>query len=299
MKKSITVIICFLTFISCRSQDNNDKFSILNKNIGQLLFNNRAITQEEFNTGKGFLIYGIHNQKIDYNNLKKGIYGVSTGSHRPIYFFVYDSDKINFLDIYSFDEFLKSLKALLEYSFEEDYCREITMDYLSRFIRLHYGVNRNLRTRINKNCEFPERAIKSIYNINTLKLNLINKLEENNEIKEEDSFLDDPDILLIQKSDMYFGIPKPNQLLEIGMYNYTNTISKDVKEQHILIDQEGVDFLKINSQVEFIETIEKIVSFGEEYNICSERTIWFIEKISKEFFNENESCFSKNIVDLP
>ena len=296
MKKHIILIFCILFSIHCKSQNENE-FSSLKKGVSKILFEKKLIDRRDFEKDNGFSVYGLHHESIIFDNLKKGVYGVSIGGHKPVYFLIYEKNKINFLDIFSFKELIKSMKILLQYSFKEGYCQEITIDYVSRLLRSHYNINRNLRNRIDENCEFPKTMMKSIYNYNNFKFKIAKEIERINGIRSIETFLDNPELLIVQKTDIYYGILEKDKNLDVGLYSYISTYNDDTKEEYVLLDQDHLEFLKTDSNEAFIKTIQDIMIFGEENKVCSEKIIWLIKKISDSIFNK--SCFCEYITNLP
>lgn len=290
MRKFISALILVLS-ISCKSQTNNELGKLKNS-IGKTLLAKKMITKEEFDNGKGFSIYGLHEDIIDYENLKFGIYVISTGSHQPVNFIIYEKDSIHFLDAYSYEEFIISLEKLLKYSFKKEYCDEIIIDYVSRLIRIHYNINRNLRGNTDNNCEFPKRILKSIFKLNDFKLKLVKELIKNDIVQSIDSFYDEPDNLILQKVDFYFGLSKQNENLEIGIYSYAFVNSEDIIDGYVLLKEENFYFLEMNNNENLIKTVHDIIDFGEENEVCSEKTIWLLGKIFDKFLSK--SCFGNH-----
>jgi hypothetical protein len=58
-----------------------------------------------------------------------------------------------------------------------------------------------------------------------------------------------------------------------------------------------LSFLKMDSDESFIKSIQEIILFGEDKNICSEKTIWYIEQLFSNYMED--SCLSKVTKDLP
>ncbi|GAB5398566.1 MAG: hypothetical protein Aureis2KO_01510 [Aureisphaera sp.] len=275
----------------------NTEFSKLKQSIGKILLAKESITLEELNLGKGFSIYGLHQGKINYENPRKGIYGISTGTHNPVNLFIYEESKIVFLDITSFEELLISLREVLEYSFKKNYCLEVTNDYIFRLIRLHYNINRNPKSRLDINCKLPKRTLKSIYNLMDLKLELAEELVTLGKIENINVFLDNTVSLALQKLGMYYGNVDLDNKLDIGIYNYTIINTEQKTNKYFVLNEGHYRLLKLDNPEDYIKTLQEIVLFGEDNNICSEKIIWLIEKISNDFLAN--SCFKTSVKDLP
>lgn len=178
-------------FISCKAQ-NIVTYTELKNKMGEILLSKNYIQQNEFESKKGYLVYGLHQRKIS-NNIKNGIYGVSTGSHRSVNFFIYDNKKVSFLDVYAFDNLLKSLDTLINYSIHKKYCRELTLDYTKRLVGVHYNINKNLRHRGDKNCEFYNMLIYSDYSVSEIKEKIVEEISHQENINQD----------LIEPEDIY------------------------------------------------------------------------------------------------
>ena len=295
MKKYHVIIISLLVILSCRSQTINDLDSLKDV-IGKELFDRNLITRDQYFSKKGFSIYGLHNRKVQ-DILKNGVYGVSTGSHSPTFFFIYENRDITFLNISSFNGLLESTTKFLNYSVEKAYCKEITLDYLLRLIRVHYNINRNLRLRKDINCDFPAKMDRSVFTIDSFKFKFADYLFKADKLDSIDSFLDDPELIQLQKLGYYYGLPRNDQKLNIGFYTLTNLIKDQIEIFYVLISHSNFKLLELKEQGEYIQTTKEAISFGEENKLCSEDIIRIIENLWREV--PGELCFKDYIKDLP
>jgi len=296
----VILLFYFLLPSNCISQLNSE-YKNLRCDLSEILFSNGAITKEEYSIKKGFTIYSLHQDKIDRQNLKKGIYGLTTKPNVPAHFFIYDDDLLRLLNLYTFEEFLDSIKTLLIYCFEKNYCKEIIYDYTFRLIRTYSNFHRRSgRKTVDPNCKDPRRWINSTYNINSLKLSFAEELVKLGKIKDIDDFFDYPDRFNFFKTDFHYGLPEENNDLDIGFYGYNFVYTDNINpviHGDFLLTQGNFNFLEVDNTENVIKTIQNIIVFGEDYNVCSEKTIWFIEKITNDFFTE--SCLENIVVDLP
>lgn len=296
MLHKVKYLILSLVFcLSCSSQSVINNYSDLEKAIGEILFEKGYISQNDFNSDKGFSIYGMHNKKINRKHLRIGIYGVSTGTHSPVSFFIYDNNSVKFLDINSQKDFLESLSIMVNYCNEKRYCDEIITDYISRIINVYYRTNR--KKQVDNRCRFRKIVTKSTYNLNKFKFEIVNELKKSDKISSIDFFRDDPENLLIEKVGIYYGVPKDKKNLEIGIYKYYIIYEDNIKEGYVILDEGGFDLLDFSNSKEQINAIKDIILFGEDHNICYEESIMLIERIRKEL-SEN-SCFDSLKKNLP
>src|SRR5690606_27875315 len=131
----------------------------------------------------------------------------SNGSnHNYIFYVLIDENSFKILDISTFHGLKESINQFLFFADKQNYCEQIINDYLSRFLNVHYNINRNPRNRINRNCEYESRSIKSTFDINSLKIKLAEFLVDKKELKNMEFFFNYPEFLLVEKFDIYYGI---------------------------------------------------------------------------------------------
>ncbi|WP_330745833.1 hypothetical protein [Chryseobacterium sp. CP-77] len=289
-------IIALLFLATCCKSQNITTFSQLENNIREVLFQKGYITQNSYSQKKGFTIYGTYQRKVDETKLRNGIYDLYLGNHSPQFKFIYERNKIIFLDIYSFKNFLESMRTQMIYLFEQRYCREIVVDYVKRLIRAHYSFNRNPRDLINKNCEFPEKRISSTFYLNEIKSKIVTEIAQKEDLKEENLQPEKIENIAVSELSVYFGINEKEKLEE-GIYSYVNINSSVSNNSYFILNGNDIKFLKMDSDESFIKSIQEIILFGENKNICSEKTIWYIEQLFSNYM-EN-SCLSKVTKDLP
>ncbi|KMQ59301.1 hypothetical protein ACM46_19410 [Chryseobacterium angstadtii] len=289
-------IIVLLVLATCCKSQNITTFSQLENNIREILFQKGYISQNEYSQKKGFTIYGTYQRKVDEKKLQSGIYDLYLGNHSPKFNFIYEQNKIIFLDIYSFKNFLESMRTQMIYLFGQRYCREIIVDYVKRLIRAHYSFNRNLKDLFNKNCEFPEKRILSTFYLNEIKSKIITEIAQKEDLKKEKLQLEKIENIAVSELSIYFGINEKEKLEE-GVYSYVNINSSVSKNSYFILNGNDIKFLKMDSDESFIKSIQEIILFGEDKNICSEKTIWYIEQLFSNYMED--SCLSKVTKDLP
>ncbi|MCW3170713.1 hypothetical protein OMO38_19460 [Chryseobacterium sp. 09-1422] len=245
---------------------------------------------------KGFTVHGTYQGKVDEKKLRNGIYDLYLGNHSPQFQFIYERNKIIFLDIYSYKNFLESMRTEMFYLFEQKYCREIIVDYLKRLIRTHYSCNRNLRDLFNKNCEFPEKRIPSTFYLNEIKSKIITEIARQENFEEGNLQSEKIENIAVGELSVYFGINAKEKLVE-GIYSYVNINSSVFDNNYFNLNGNNINFLKMDSDESFIKSIQEIILFGEDKNICSEKTIWYIEQLFSIYMED--SCLSKVTKDLP
>ncbi|WP_223605623.1 hypothetical protein [Chryseobacterium sp. OSA05B] len=294
MNKYFIIVLLFL--VTCCKSQNITTFSQLENNIREILFQKGYISQNAYSQKKGFTIYGTYQRKVDEKKLRNGIYDLYLGNHSPQFKFIYERNKIIFLDIYSFNNFLESMRTQMIYLFEQRYCREIIVDYVKRLIRTHYSFNRNPRDLFNKNCEFPEKRIPSTFYLNEIKGKIITEISQKEDLKEGNLQLEKIENIAVGKLSVYFGINEKEKLEE-GIYSYVNINSSVSNNSYFILNGNDIKFLKMDSDESFIKSIQEIILFGEDKNICSEKTIWYIEQLFSNYMED--SCLSKFTKDLP
>lgn len=288
-------ITLLLLITNCKAQ-NITTFKEVENNIRETLFNKGYITQNQYSENKGFSIYGTYQRKVNEKKMRNGIYDVNLGNHSPKFNFIYEDSKVVFLDIYSFENFLKSLRIQMNYLFKKVYCKEIILDYFKRLMRTHYIFNRNPRDLTNKNCEFPEKTLLSTFNLNEIKNKIIIEIGQKKDLKTGNLQFENIENIAVGELSLYFGINE-NDKLEEGIYNYVNINSNVPNYSYFILNGNNIKFLKMDSDESFINSIQEIILFGEKKNICSEKTIWYIEQLFSNYM-EN-SCFPKITKDLP
>lgn len=289
------IIVLLLLATCCKSQ-NITTFSQLENNIREILFEKGYISQNEYSQKKGFTIYGTYQRKIDEKKLRSGIYDLYLGNHSPTFNFIYEQNKIIFLDIYSFKNFLESMRTQMIYLFEQRYCREIIVDYVKRLMRAHYSFNRNLKDLVNKNCEFPEKQILSTFYLNEIKSKIITEIAQKEDLKKGNLQLEEIENIAVSELSIYFGINEKEKLEE-GIYSYVDINSSVSSNRYFILNGNKIKFLKMDSDESFIKSIQEIILFGEDKNICSEKTIWYIEQLFSNYIED--SCLSRVTKDLP
>lgn len=289
-------IIVLLVLATCCKSQNITTFSQLENNIREILFQKGYLSQNAYSQKKGFTIYGTYQRKVNEKKLRSGIYDLYLGNHSPTFNFIYEQNKIIFLDIYSFKNFLESMRTQMIYLFEQRYCREIIVDYVKRLMRAHYSFNRNLKDLVNKNCEFPEKRISSTFYLNEIKSRIITEIAQKEDLKEGNLQPEKIENIAVSELSIYFGINEKEKLEE-GIYSYVNINSGFSNNSYFILNGNDIKFLKMDSDESFIKSIQEIILFGEDKNICSEKTIWYIEQLFSNYMED--SCLSKVTKDLP
>lgn len=294
MNKYFFIVLPFL--VTYGKAQNISTFKEVENNIRQALYKKGFITQREYSENKGFSIYGTYQRKVDKKKMREGIYDVNLGNHRPKFNFIYEDYKVTFLDVNSFENFLESLRIEMIYLLKKGYCREITLDYVKRLIRTHYSFNRNPRDLINKNCEFPEERILSTFNLNDIYRKIAIEIAQKEDLIKANLQVEKIENIAVSKVSVYFGL-KENEKLEDGIYSYHIENSDVFNKNYIIVNGNDSKFLKINSEESFINSLQEIILFGEKKNICSEKTIWYVEQLFSNYMED--SCFSEITSDLP
>ena len=179
------------------------------------------------------------------------------------------------------------------YLFEKGYCREISLDYVKRFIRTHYSFNRNPKDLFNKNCEFPEERKSSIFYLNDVKHKIATESTQKEDLEKENLQIEN---IAVSKLSVNFGLKENEKLVE-GIYTYHIVNSDVFNKNYIIINGSDIKFLKMDSDESFIKSIQEIILFGEKKNICSAETIWYVEQLFSNYMKY--SCFPKITKDLP
>lgn len=297
--RTVVYVLLLISVLNCQGQTKTE-LEVVQEKITDLLFEKGLIKKDEFQRAiknRSFVnIQGLYNS-IDSENFKDGIYSFSEGTHSVVYFFIYENGRIKILDLSSQIGLAESIKSLLEFSSRRDFCIEIVDDYLSRLIGVHYSINRNLKSRLDVNCEWEKLSNKSSYNFNQLHLVLAEYLLEKGEIKDIEYYLNNSDYLLLEKTGIYYGMPKDNELLDVGIYSFSNIESYSEQKYYLLIFEGGYKILSIDSKEDLFNSINKILIFGEENDYCHKRIIPILQYLIGKHYSKK--CMDNFTLALP
>ena len=240
--------------------------------------------------------HGIHKNKVD-KNLKSGIYVFNNGSNHSLSFFlIIENNSYNILDISTLQGLKKSIASTLEFANRQNYCSEITKDYISRLIGVHYNVNRNPRNIGDGNCEFEKMPTKSTFNLNSMNLKLAEFLLEKNELNDIDQYFNNSDYLLVAKMGVYYGIDKIKKV-ECGIYTFSYLENEESNFYYAIVNEDWIDFFGLESSINLTDGINKILDFAENHDYCHLKTGQIIEQLIG--IKYSESCFDNPTFELP
>lgn len=297
MKNTYNLILFFLLLVaSCNSQTSTGLEELKN-NIHKIILDkgyNMNLSPET--SMKKMSIYGLYNEIEQKENLKNGIYGVSFGSHLMSHFFIYNNGRITFLDLSTLRELQESIKKLFDYSIEHKYCYDLVEDYLSRFINVHYLINRNLRKRIDTNCEKENISENSIYKVEDVKLRLAEFLRDEGYIKSVKYYQNNPEILLLAKTGIYYGLPEDYENIDSGIYYFTYLNKSEIEKNYLLIREGNIEILS-RKENSINDLINKILIFADENGYCHQKINIILEQIIDDYFLNDCSEYIK--IKLP
>ncbi len=302
IKNNITLIFILLLSIgSCRSQHNVELDSV-KKVVAKFLLDKGEWNDQQHSkyikTEKGFSIRGIYN-KLNSEKLKEGIYWIYRGTHTREYFLLYEDEKTSILDISTQEELSKSINKALEYFAKRGFCIEIINEYLSKIIRIHYSINKNIRKRSSKdpNCKEKQKVVNSQLDLNQLSLGLVKYLIKKDKFKSINQYLDNPRNLVIKSPNIYYGISEENGEVDIGMYFFYNFEDPDRQLFYLLVGEGNYEILSIDSDESLNESINDVLSFIEDNGFCHKIAISFIEELINSYYSN--SCLESLKKELP
>jgi hypothetical protein len=239
---------------------------------------------------------GIHKNRVD-ENLKNGIYVFNNGStHNLSFFVIVDNNSFSILDISTSQGLKDSIETTLKFAKNQKYCAEITQDYISRLIGVHYRINKNPRGRNDKNCEFELKPRKSTYDLNALKLKLAEFLVEKKELNDIDQYFKYSEFLLVSKMDIYYGVEKEKKV-ECGVYTFAYIENDEQNFYYAIVNEDWIEIFSLESSENLYNGINKVLDFAENHNYCHSKIGQIIEQlIGMKYL---ESCFDNPTFELP
>ena len=287
----LIIIVLFTSFGFCQQTKKITVESLKIKLAEFLLKKNQIKTIEEH-----IIFRGIHKSRVDAD-LKNGIYVFNNGgSHSLSFFVIVDNNSFYILDISNLLGLKKSIAKTLEFANKQNYCTEITVDYVSKLIGVYYRINRNPRNKGDVNCEFGRKPIKSTFDLNSLKLKLAEYLVKKKEIKDIDLYFEDPESLIIWKMDVYHGVDKKEKV-KCGVYSFCYIVDDIPNPHYLIVNEDWVETFGVESSVNLINGINKILDFAEIHNYCHLKIEQIIEQIIE--IKYSGSCFDNPIFELP
>lgn len=300
MKKIIFFLLIVLSMAVKSAAQNNNELKLFENELAELLYKKGDINEERYESikekGFGEAILGIYNV-IDPKNLKEGIYSFSWGPHSLVYFLIYENKKVRLLDISSQKNLLRSIKGVIEFSDKNEYCSEIINKYISTLVGVYYSINKNLNTRLDVNCEFEKRPIKSYYSISQIQINLAEYLVGRKEIKDLQTYLDNPEILLLENTGIYYGIPSKDEALDVGIYYFFNIEKSQPKYYYLLINRDSYEIINLNKKDGLYEGISEILKFGNANKFCHKIMQMIIRELIENHYNNK--CLDVATEKLP
>ena len=299
--KNIALIFFMLlaNFIGCQVQVKTDLAKVEEK-VTKLLLKNEELSKLERQRIKDkegvFVIGGLYN-KIKPDSLIEGIYSISRGNHSKIFFMIYEKEEVQILDVSSSESLVQSIKRLLEFSFRKNYCTEIINDYLVRLMGGYYSINKNLNTKLDTNCKYNKPPTKSIYNLDILDIKLAEYLISKKELKSLEYYFDNSEYLLVERIGIYYGMPREDEMLDTGIYKFSNVENDLPKSYYLIIHRKKFEILDLADKKSLNNIIEKVLLFGEENEYCYRKTGLIIQGFIKKVFYK--SCLEDITNRLP
>ncbi|WP_040282664.1 hypothetical protein [Psychroserpens damuponensis] len=241
--------------------------------------------------------YGIHKNKID-EKLKNGIYVFNNASsHNRSFFVIVEDNSFSILDISTLQGLKDSIAKTLEFANKQKYCTEIIQDYISRLVNVHFRVNRNPTSQLNKNCEFELKPTKSTYELKSLRLKLAEFLVKQNEIENIEYYYEYDLFLMVRTFEIYYGIDKKENI-DCGVYSFEFLNEEyDQNRYYVIVNEDWLEIFEIESSGSLSDGINKILDFAESHKYCHLKTGQIIEQlIGKKY---SESCFDNPTFELP
>lgn len=301
MRNIIALIFILLSnTTSCISQ-NRAELDSVRKVVAKFLLDKGEWKDQQYSkyieTGKGFSIRGIYN-KLNSEKLKEGIYWVYRGTHTREYFLLYKNKETNILDISTQEELSKSIGKILKYFSKQEFCVEIINEYLSKMIGIHYSINKNIRRRSkDPNCKKKYKAISSQIDLRQLKLKLAEYLIKKNKLKDVNEYLDDPEYLVVEATDLYYGISKEKGDIDVGMYFFLNNQDPNLQVYYLLVGEGNYEILTIDNNESLNESINDILSFTQDNGFCHKIAISYIKELINAYYSN--SCLESFKNRLP
>ena len=250
-----------------------------------------------YNTNIRVNFRGIHKNQVD-ENLKNGIYVFNNGSTHSLSFFVIvDNNSYSILDVSKFKGLKDSIERTLEFSKKQDYCTEIIKDYVSRMVNVYFTVNKNPRSRLNKNCEFDLKPTKSSYELKALRLKLAEFLVDQKKIKNIEHYFKYDRLLMLQTFGFYYGISKKENV-DCGVYSfYYFNAKNDQNLYYLIVHEDWLEIFEIEKFERLYNGINKILDFAENHKYCHLKTEQIINQLIEQKFPE--SCLGNSTFELP
>jgi len=241
--------------------------------------------------------YGIYKNKID-EKLKNGIYVFNNASsHNRSFFVIVEDNSFSILDISTLQGLKDSIAKTLEFANKQKYCTEIIQDYISRLVNVHFRVNRNPTSQLNKNCEFELKPTKSTYELKSLRLKLAEFLVKQNEIENIEYYFEYDLFLMVRTFEIYYGIDKKENI-DCGVYSF-EFLNEEYNQNryYVIVNEDWLEIFEIESSGSLSDGINKILDFAESHKYCHLKTGQIIEQlIGKKY---SESCFDNPTFELP
>lgn len=292
MRKVLLLIILLASNFSFCQETEKLTVESLKLELAEFLMEKNQIRSND----KRVSLRGIHKNRVD-ENLKNGIYVFNNGStHNLSFFVIVDNNSFSILDISTTQGLKDSIETTLKFAKSQKYCTEITQDYISRLIGVHYRINKNPRRRNDKNCEFELKPRKSTYDLNALKLRLAEFLVERKEINDIDQYFKYSDFLLVSKMDIYYGVDKEKKV-ECGIYTFAYIENDEPNFYYAIVNEDWIEIFSLESSENLTNGINKVLDFAENHNYCHSKTGQIIEQlIGMKYL---ESCFDNPTFELP
>lgn len=285
--------VCFL-MSTCLLGQHILNYEDLDEYFRQNLFERKYITETQFNDENSIGIYGFNKEISPQDPLKNGVYRAQArGSHKIPCYVILEYGKAKFLDIYTFEFMQQSIKEILNYSLENNYCNEITYTYLGDLISRYYFNIQYSYLRGDFICASAVETKTSAINrsaLNDLILDRISSIygKNKNEIEIDDVYISKIDFCSEMTED---------EKLDVWVYSYSHYDTGGLTDFYFILMENDIQFLTIENDATFIKTVQEIVRFGHENWICYTTTLWIIERIFNDYYKG--SCLDLLADELP
>ncbi len=296
MKKLLLPL--FILLINLLSCQNPDPYQELRAKLVDFLVEKEMLTVEEYNNEPRILhLRGLFKDKLNNLEVKNGIYSFSINrTHTKAFFVIVENNNYDILDLTSTEGFIESIKKTLIFCKKNNYCKELTIDYINRIIGVYYIINKNPNTRIDPNCKFPKNLEESTYSLDRLSNQLAEYLVKVKDFESMDFYSLNPEYLVIDNFSMYYDLPISNKFIESGVYKFYNG-AKDDSLHYAIVNIDSIVIHSIKNDEQLYETLSAIITFYEDKEVCYK----IIKEIVNEIIEENikKTCLILPIDELP
>ena len=254
--------------MSCSSH-RGASTSIIKSEIASFLHSKGDLSEQRYQSFKksreGFSVRGIHNRENLKRINKDGIYKISASNHSRVHYLLLQDEIIHILSLHNRTDLSLSINKVVRYSIEKGICREVMLGYINRLVNTFYARNKNLETRLDKNCEFKTPPLKSGFSFQEIHSKLAEYLVDINQFESIEYYNKNKYFLGFDKLSYYYGLPRDNEKLDVGTYQFANYGGDQAPIVCLLLlSNKGYKILNASDELSLTDGINKILKFAED-----------------------------------